>query len=197
MKTIGILTLLLPVYVFADIGFHPMGTLGENAVFFNIRTTDNLLTFSLLQILDKSDITPENASFPKYAKESMGGFLGGVLGGLIGAGIPIIALTILGRDFYYDPCYGDIRLMVGFCVGTPPGAILGLTKGVMIAGKKLGENGSYRKTLLGTLIGTGVGLLVGESAWSIIGDHSMVGPIVGVTVGSIISVAGAVWGYNW
>ncbi|MDD5528602.1 MAG: hypothetical protein PHX21_01070 [bacterium] len=174
MRKLGMGILLLPVYLFADVGFHP-------------KTTNNLLNFNLLQTADKSDTVKGKTSFSIYAKEGIGGFLGGVFGGFPG-GILLLAGNSKGSEGYV--VFGSALSLLGVIIGIP--------KGVGIVGKKLGENGSYRKTFLGTLIGTGLGLLAGGNVWGIMGDHSgMAGPIVGGAVGSIISVAGAVWGYNW
>ncbi|MDD2889819.1 MAG: hypothetical protein PHE49_04160 [bacterium] len=185
MKRIGILILLLPVYVFADVGFHP-------------QTTNNLLNFSLLQTADTRDNNiEEKSSLYKYSYEAMNGFFGEVLGGLIGAGVAIIGLSMLGGA---QGCSGeDMTTSVGFLLGAPPGAFLGLIKGVVIAGKDIGEEGSYWKTFLGTLVGTGVGLVAGGYASYLIDENGsgVAATVVGVGVGSLFSIAGAVWGYHW
>ncbi|MDD2889178.1 MAG: hypothetical protein PHE49_00875 [bacterium] len=201
MRTIGILTLLLPVYVSADIGFHPTGILPGSNTLFSPKTTNSLLNFNLLQTSDTS--TKQLASVSMYAKEAMGGFVGGIVGGLIGVGIPVVGLTLLGtifgRDIYDDPSAGDIRVPIGLYIGAPTGAIIGITKGVMIVGGKLGENGSYRKTLLGTLLGTAIGVLVaGGISFTLDENHSGVtSTIISASVGSIFPIICAVRSYHW
>ena len=191
--------MLLPVCVFADVGFHPT----ESSVFFSPKTTNNLLNFNLLQTADTSNTVKGKTSFSIYAKEAMGGLCGGVLGGLIGAGIPIVGLTLLGaifgRHIYDDPSAGDIRLLVGGCIGAPLGAIIELPKGIRFVGEKLGEDGDYWNTFLGMAIGSGAGMLVGGTACGLIDEHysGVLATVVGVGIGSIFSIAGAVCGYNW
>jgi hypothetical protein len=138
-----------------------------------------------------------------YAKEAMGGLLGGVVGGLIGVGIPFVGLTLLGnifgRDIYDDPSAGDIRVPIGLYIGAPICAIIGITKGVGIVGGKLGEDGDYRKTLLGTLIGSAIGALVaGGISFILDENHSGVtSTIIGASVGSIFPIFCAVRSYHW
>jgi hypothetical protein len=193
MKRIEILILLLPVCVSADIRFHPT----ESNVFFSPKANNNLLNFNLLQISDISDDTSgEKSSLYKYSYEAMDGFFGEVLGGLIGAGIAIIGLSIFGG---VQDCSGeDMTTSVGFLLGAPPGAFLGITKGVVIAGKDIGEEGSYWKTFLGTLVGTGVGLVAGGYISNMIDENGsgVAANVIGVSVGSIFSVAGSVLTYN-
>jgi hypothetical protein len=169
MKRRGILVLLLPVCVFADIGFNP-------------NVTNNLLNFSLLQTTDTSYVVKKNTTFPKYCGEAIGGILGGALGGIIG----IEALTIMLNA--KNGGVMDYTNLIGFFVGGTSGVLFGTPAGVAITGNILGDKGVYGESFTGTLMGAVTGVFTGivtQNLW------------IGVSVSSIFSIAGAVWGYHW
>ncbi|MDD2889820.1 MAG: hypothetical protein PHE49_04165 [bacterium] len=173
MKRIAMLILLLPLYVSADVGFHP-------------RTTNNLLNFSLLQTADTNENNTERKAISfKYPVEIIGGILGGALGGIIG----IEALTIM-LNAKNDGAM-DYTNLIGFFVGGTSGILFGTPAGVAISGKIIGDKGVYGKSFAGTVAGTLIGVLIGVFAGTFTKNVW-----VGLSVGSIFPIAGAVWGYN-
>ncbi|MFA5034071.1 MAG: hypothetical protein WC614_13770 [bacterium] len=165
------LILLLPVCVSADIGFHP-------------KATNNLLNFSLLQTADtnENNIERKPISF-KYPVETIGGILGGTMGLMMGY---VISIGMWA-------CNGGVEVTstsMKFLIGGPPviGILLGIPEGVIIAGNRFEDEGSYWKSFLGATVGA----LFGTACWYGSGSSN-----IGVPATIILPIAGAVWGYHW
>ncbi|MDD5530235.1 MAG: hypothetical protein PHX21_09430 [bacterium] len=136
----------------------------------------------------------------KYSVEAVNGVCGGLLGAVPGG-------LIVSYGWYTAKTSGDPwNLGAGLCLlfGTGValvGATLGMPKGVAIAGKKLGDKGSYWKSLLGATLGNVAGLCAGWFALGIIYEHSnfndLAADIAGISAYSACFISGAVWAYHW
>lgn len=98
-------------------------------------------------------------SISTYAWETIGGIGGGTLGLFVGAAGGIVCL--LPFCLRVDPPDEDTWYLWGAapiaCLSA--GLIFGTSFGISQTGKILGQNGSFKKTLLGTTIGTAAGVI--------------------------------------
>lgn len=125
----------------------PMFARGENLLF-SQNLSNELWTMAVIQDSDNNKDKEFSASY-KYREEVMYGTIGGILAGAIGFGLGYI-FPLASKD-------GESLKFESALILASVGAIIGLPKGVVMAGKDLGEEGSFWKTFAGTLVGAVIG----------------------------------------
>jgi len=95
---------------------------------------------------------------------------------------------VKGRDV--DPCYSDDCISAGQVLWFLGGSMIGSFAGVSLTGRLLGEQGSYGKALVGSMVGTSCVLLAtlltatgAESVWWFVFLSDLLLPAAGATIG--------------
>jgi hypothetical protein len=121
---------------------------------------------------------------PRILAEAFGGVLGGV-------GMGIAGLLVGAEALGDTDCSGGDGCAVLLVLITVPAAFVGIPLGVQYAGESMGGRGDFLPALGGTLLGTGVGLILGLQSEGKGGLAAglIVGPILGSIVGYELSSA--------
>ena len=120
-----------------------------------------------------------NASYvvTEFLAGSLAGFSGSIVGGRIGRKI--------------NPCYSDDCISGGELLGFMGGSVIGSSSAVYLTGRLLGETGSYRGALIGSVVGTSsillttllAGALCGGCSWAVYFLSDLLLPSAGATIG--------------
>jgi hypothetical protein len=127
---------------------------------------------------------PPDLLLPRILAEAFGGVLGGVGMGIAGL---LVGAEALGNTDCSDgeACVALLALI------TIPATFVGIPLGVQYAGQSMGGQGDFLPALGGTVLGTGVGVILGMQAEGKGGlaVGLIVGPILGSIVGYELSSA--------
>jgi hypothetical protein len=127
---------------------------------------------------------PPNFIVPRIFAEAFGGVLGGVGMGI--AGLLVGAEAIGNTD-----CSGGDGCAALLILITVPATFVGIPLGVQYAGQSMGGQGEFLPALGGTVLGTGVGVILGMQSEGKGGLAAglIAGPILGSIVGYELSSA--------
>ncbi|MDD2890445.1 MAG: hypothetical protein PHE49_07380 [bacterium] len=157
--------------------------------FSNYKSSQN--TFSITEEISKDETAKPGTGV--YIGESFGGLVGGIIGA-------IPSIFFLCRAFGEACCMEDYASASHFVMLSEISGLIcipiGVSAGTTIMGKRLKQNGSFGKALIGSILGGLGGSVIMLGLNTILqdnvnrGNYGLIGCVIGIPVGSVV-------GYNF